>query len=680
MNTSTLIQPEHLRRRAVVYVRQSSPSQVINNRESQLLQYSLTQRACQLGWHEGDVQTIDTDLGQSAATTEGRPGFQELVAQVALGEIGLLIAYDATRLARNCSNWYQLLDLCGRFHCLIADQDGVYDPGSINGRLLLGLKGQIAELELHTLSARLMAGLLSKAQRGELALTLPAGLVRQPSGEVIKHPDREVQDRMTLIFEMLLQEKSVRKVTRYFYKHDLQIPRRDRFGDIYWRWPTATVMGTIVKNPAYAGAFVYGRTRTYRNEKTGKPQQKSLPMEEWKICLRDKYPAYISWETFVEIQEMLHDNYNDYDQHQTRGIPREGKGLLQGLIYCGECGHKMGLQYRGGTLYLCDYLHQQHNEPLCQRLPADPIDDQVVRWFFEALSVAEIDVARRVLQQADEERGRLLASRRQQVQRLQYQEQLAQRQFHQVDPDNRLVAAQLESRWEESLRQLKEAEATLAHEEQHLPSWAIPADLLEAFQDIGPRLPELWNQGILSWAQKKTLLRCLIDKVVIHRTASDKVMTRVVWHGGAVTSGEVPVPVRSFAFLSNAKEMEQAILDLVDAGVCDEQIAEQLTNEGYRSPRHPTVLPSTVKTVRLRQGVIRQPCQSHPRRVPGHLTVSQLAEKLEISTNWIHHRIYNGTIRVEKDTNHNCYLFPDKPDVLRKFRQLVAGNITELGF
>ncbi len=300
MPTSDLIQPRHLTRRAVIYVRQSSPHQVLANTESQRLQYAMRQRACELGWHEQDVLVVDDDTGRTATTTAGRLGFQQLAAQVGLGEIGVILAYEATRLARNCTHWYQLLDLCGHAGCLIADRDGVYDPGSVNGRLLLGLKGAISELEMHTLRGRLIAGILSKAQRGELALTLPTGLVRRDDGVVEKHPNQEVRNRISLIFGTLLELKSLAKVVRHFRDQQLTVPRRDHHGDIQWKRPTIASLGSMVKNPAYAGAFVYGRTRSQRAENTGKMQQRSLPQSQWRIVVRDRYPAYISWETLPD--------------------------------------------------------------------------------------------------------------------------------------------------------------------------------------------------------------------------------------------------------------------------------------------------------------------------------------------------------------------------------------------
>jgi DNA invertase Pin-like site-specific DNA recombinase len=356
MMASELITPHHLARKAMIYVRQSSPHQVISNQESLRLQYALQSRALELGWPAAAIEIIDCDLGTTAASAEHRAGFKELLAQVTLGEVGIILSFDVTRLARNCSDWYPLLDLCGYKGCLIADRDGIYDPGSANGRLLLGLKGQISELELHTIRARLTAGLLNKAERGELALTLPVGLIRDPTGVVHKDPNREVQSRLELVFSTFLQVRSASQVLRVFNAQGLMLPRRDRFGEVLWRKPTVAAILSILKHPAYAGAFTYGRTRTVRcGPGPQQARQQKLPLEQWRIRVNDRYPAYISWETYEHIQAMLKDNYAEYDRNKTRGVPRPGKALLHGLVYCGECGHKMVVQYKTGTRYLCNY-------------------------------------------------------------------------------------------------------------------------------------------------------------------------------------------------------------------------------------------------------------------------------------------------------------------------------------
>jgi hypothetical protein len=337
------------------------------------------------------------------------------------------------------------------------------------------------------------------------------------------------------------------------------------------------------------------------------------------------------------------------------------------------------VQYKGGTQYLCNHLKQQTGAPVCQRIGGDAIDDAVVSWFFEALSVAEIDVAAAALQSTDAEHAQVVAAHQQQVERLLYESQRAERQFMQSDPENRLVTGELERRWEASLRELKSAEEERDRLRQDAPSYIIPGDLLDMLRDVGPRLPELWNTKLLSGAQKKALLRSLIDKVVIHRLAPDQVQTRVVWRGGATTSDVVRVTVGKFAWLSGAAEMEAAIKQMTDEGHSDAAIAEHLTATGHRSPRADKVLESTVRLTRLRLGILRTTHQSHPRHVEGFLTIPQLAKKLGVSRWWISDRINNGTIKAKKDEKTKCYLFPDTLATLAELKTLVAEYRSKVG-
>jgi DNA invertase Pin-like site-specific DNA recombinase len=672
VSVSELVTPQHLGRKAIIYIRQSTPHQVLSNQESRRLQYALQQRAVSLGWPPEAVEVIDADLGLTAAAAHHRPGFQDLVAQLTLGHVGLILSFDVTRLARNCSDWYPLLDLCGYKGCLIADGDGVYDPASANGRLLLGLKGQLSELELHTIRARLTAGLLNKAARGELALQLPIGLVRDRDGQVVKEPNREVQDRIDLVFATFLRVRSASKVLQAFLRDGVDLPRRDRFGDVAWRAPRIAAILAILKNPAYAGAFVYGRTRTERQAPGAhRPAQRRLPLNEWKIRVDGVYPAYIAWADFERIQAMLQDNYAEYDRNKTRGVPRAGAALLHGLVYCGECGHKLLVQYKGGTRYLCNALRQQYGVPVCQNLPADPVDAWVVAAFFEALSPIELDVYIRAVAAEQGAAARQAQARRQQVERLRYEAALAERQFRRVDPDNRLVAAELERRWELALRALRQAEEDEARRPAVDPI-AVPEELRAAFADLGQALPRLWAGTLLGQAQKKALLRCLIDKVVLHRLARDRVRTRIVWRGGATTTRDLPVPVGALADLTDGAELERQVLALTAAGLTDEAIAQQLTQAGFRSPMQPTVLPSTVRTIRLRHGVLRDRHQSHPRRIAGHLTVPQLARVLGVTPHRLYDRIYNGRLPIAKDPARGLYLVPDDPATLDHLRALLA--------
>ncbi len=682
MSRSELVSSAHLQRKALIYIRQSTPHQVLSNQESLRLQYALQQRAVDLGWRQEDIEVIDADLGMTGASASHRLGFQGLVARVTLGQVGIILSVDVTRLSRNCSDWYPLLDVCGYRGCLIADRDGIYDPGSANGRLLLGLKGQLSELELHTIKARMTAGLLNKAQRGELALSLPIGLVRNAIGKVHKDPNREVQDRLALIFTTFLRARSASKVLQFLNTHDLCLPRRDRFGDVVWKKPTVAAILQILKNPAYAGAFVYGKTRSVRKDPTSPhTQEVRLPMAEWKIRINDIYPAYITWDTFEQIQQMLVENYAAYDRNKSRGVPRDGAALLHGMVYCGECGHKMVVQYKNGTRYLCNYLRQQYHVPVCQYIHADPVDEKIVEAVFQALSPVELDVYAAAVATQQATAQNVTHAHHQHLERLRYEATLAGRQFNHVDPDNRLVAAELEKRWEGALADLKQAEETEATRIISPPSLlALSSELQTAFRAIGQHLPALWQPGLVSQRHKKALLRALIDKVVVHRFARDQMQARIVWKGGETTTFVIPVPIGTFKDLAGAEDMERLILERSAAGILDEEIAQELTDLGYRSPMGLVVLPSTVKGIRLKQGIFHKRSQSHPRRIKGMLTISQIATALDIDPHWIYDRIHNGTIQVDKDPTTRLFLFPDSPTTLEQFRQLRSGTFQHLRF
>src|SRR3989454_6435687 len=683
MHNADLITPQHLARKAVMYIRQSTPHQVVSHQESLRLQYAVGARAHQLGWPDEAIDIIDDDLGLTAPIPHHRPAFNPWVAQVTLEQVGFILSYDVTRLSRNCSDWYPLLDLCGYKGCLIADGDGIYDPATVNGRLLLGLKGTLSEWERHTMKARLTAGLLHKAERGALALPLPTGLVRHGQGTGHKLPNQEAQARLSLVVETFVPCRSASKVVEVFNTHALVLPRRNRFGDLVWKAPRVAAVLSILKHPAYAGAFTYGRSRTRRREATqARPSITRLPQEQWRICIPDVYPPYISWDTYMQIQAMLKDNHAEYARNTARGIPRPGQALLHGLVYCGACGHTLVVQYTGGTRYICNYLRQQYRTPVCQYIAAAPVDTRVVDAFFQALSPVELDVYAQALAKRQQQAERIATAQAQHVERLRYEAAYCERQFHHVDPAHRHVAAELEHAWEVALQALKQAEA--AHKQRLQvgtpPENALSPALQAAFRAIGHKLPELWPTDVLSQAQRKALLRCLIEKVVLQRARRDQIHTRIVWRGGETTTLEVPVAVGALTDLPTAPQMAQQIRVLFAEGKSDDEMARQLTQHGYRSPSQPSVLPSTVKGIRLKLGLMQQRSQSHPRRITGYLTVPQLAKALAITPHWVYHQIKRGTVVITRDAATGLYLFPDTPQTLEAFRQLQAGQRTALRY
>jgi Recombinase/Recombinase zinc beta ribbon domain len=547
---------------------------------------------------------------------------------------------------------------------------------------LLGMKGIVSEVELHTLRGRLIAGVQQKAQRGDLALALPAGLLRQEDGGVVTDPDRAVQHAITLVFDTFLARKAASQVVRLLRAQGLRLPRRHRNCETVWRTPTVAAVIAILRHPAYAGTFVYGKTRTQVPLGGGRPQQRRLPLAEWKVIVHDRYPAYVTWETFTRIQAILDDNYAAYAHNQRRGVPRQGAALLQGLVYCGSCGHKMVVQYKGGNQYLCNYLRSQAHAPVCQRLPADPVDQQVVAAFFDALAPAELDVYEQALVQQRQQQAELDRAQRYSLQRLEYEADEARRRYEHVDPAYRLVAAELERRWEAALQALQEAQEHYARLLRQAPeeAMAIPPTLREAFSTLGASLPTLWHQDTLSRAQRKALLRCLLEKVVLDRRTPDTITTRIVWRGGAVSELEVPCTVGTLRDLTGFAQMEAQVLRLEAQGHADEDIAQRLTSQGFRSPQRPRVLSSTVRTIRLRHGRLHRYRGPRPRRVPHSLTVPQIATAVGVKPHWVYHLIRRGRIVVSRDEASGLYLFPDGAETLAAFRQLRDGHITELRY
>jgi len=585
---------EHRAKLAYVYVRQSSVSQVTRHTESTDLQYRLVERAVRLGWPRERVQTIDDDLGKSGASAEARAGFQHLLAEIGLMRVGLVISMDASRLARNNSDWYQLLELCSVFGTLIADSERLYDPRTYHDRLLLGLSGMMSEAELHHLKLRLHAGERHKAERGELPLPLPAGLARTRSGEVILSPDEEIQGRIRVVFEKFQELGTAKAVTRYLRRHDLSLPARPLQGpaphDIVWAPATSSATVRTLKNPAYAGAYVYGQSVTVpAKRRAGHPHTGIVrrPIEDWPVVLHNRYPAYIAWEVFVAIQKQLLRNQARYRVNRI-GPPRKGHALLQGIAVCAHCGARMRLRYSGShgeyPVYTCTYTHE-HNGVAghCQEVRALGLDAEVERLLLEALAPDRLHIALAALEQVQHEDALLRKQWQLRRERARYEAERARRQYDAVEPENRLVARTLEGLWEEKLRAAEQIEheyETWAHRHQIT---VTPADRQEILA-LAENLPAVWTASTTTPSDRKHILRLLIDTVILdQRREPGKVWFQINWRTGATSEHWLIRSVGAYTHHAHRQELEDRIRALNAAQKMDDAIAAALNDEGLRT-------------------------------------------------------------------------------------------------
>ena len=669
--THPKIHPSHLNRAAYVYVRQSSLKQVQNNRESQVYQYQLAERAVALGWLKEMVFVIDSDLGLSGSSTEHRDGYKTLLTEVSLGKVGIIFGYEVSRLARNNSDWYRLLDLAAVFWTLIADADGVYDPRSYNDRILLGLKGTMSEAELHSMNMRLESGRMNQVRRGEYRQRLPAGLHRLDDGTVTKDPDVQVKETIELVFDKFSELGSCMKVMRYLAKEKIQLPRRHQSGKIIFKNPVDGAILEIIRNPAYAGAFVYGQRRRSNPEMGVRGCR--VPQAEWIHIQHNVYPAYISWQQYLDNTARVSQNFASFCNplKKSKGAPRGGAALLQGLTLCGNCGEHMRVNYTPMPWYFCRHLKQSVNGDYCPSHPATPIDEAVLRAFFEAVSPAQINALEEVLKKKKEEKGRLNKHWLRVLKRAEYKAQQAQDRYEAVDARNRLVAETLESKWEESLCDLhnlqQEHEAFSKAQDRES---RLPEELRERMRNIATSLPRLWFDGKISTVRMKELLRCLIDKVVLKRLVPGKVNVRIVWMSGAYWPMTVTKTVHKFSDAPDYKKVVTRIRSLWRQNISDAEIAKQLTVEGFRSPCGTTFMAFTVQHIRIAHGWKRAPQGRKVTVAPsGYLKTGDLAKKIRMSVATIRRDVKKGVIPRKYVLGRGTFFFKDCAELYKCIAQ-----------
>ncbi len=589
--TTAKIQSTHCDRIAFVYVRQSTPLQVIENRESTERQYHLRERAIELGWPSSRVEVIDEDQGRSGSTAAHRTGFQRLAAEVVLGKVGIVLMLEASRLARNNSDWYRLIEICGVSGTLIADESAVYNPREPNDRLLLGVKGTLSEAELFTLRTRLYEGRWNKARKGLLHFPLPVGYVQTATNNWTLDPDTHVRERLDYVFDSFRRHGVVRAVVRALKEQGLELPMRvtakEGYGSLVWKTPTLSAVIRILHNPAYAGAYVYGRWEYLsdrRSPKTGKASAHSRSMAQWPVKIPEHHPAYVRWEEFVKNQEQLRENWS---HEGNRGVPREGRALLQGIVYCGVCGRRMSVQDRTAKehrspSYVCGRGYQDGDEKTCQCMTSRPVDAAVVEALLAAVSPISLRVATQVLDQVEQD---LIAQRRQrelQLEQARYEARLAQRQYDAVDPSNRLVAGELERRWNEKLERVAQLERTYAHAERDA-EWNLTAEERAAITELSRDLPAIWSAETTTNQERKQLLRMAIESVQLDGIRqAGQIEVQIRWRSGAVTCVHVKRAAPGEGSLKTPRQAVSRIHEMAQLRTYAE-IASVLNRAGLRS-------------------------------------------------------------------------------------------------
>ncbi len=653
MSDRAKVTEHHRRRRAVVYVRQSTLGQVERNTESQARQYALRERAIELGWPPESVAVVDGDTGRSGATSEGRFGFKELAAEVGLGHVGVVLALETSRLARSSADWHQLLDLCALTGTLIADADGVYSPGEFNDRLLLGLKGTMSEAELHLLRARLDGGLRNKAERGELRLSLPVGLDRDEDDRIVLCSDEQVRHAIERVFCLWRRLGSARQVVMELIAEGQQLPRRT-VGQRRIRWARASygAVHDFLTNPAYAGAFVFGRKRQdKRLDPDGRVRTRTvdLPLEEWSVCLPEHHPGYVSWPDYLATRERLRQNVRP--RGEGGGAAREGAALLQGLIRCGCCGRRMQVAYAGtgGKVrrYACVRGRDLHGTgQACQSLGGGRLDKAVAAAFLEAVTPAGVTATAGAVRELHDQHEARLAGQRLALERAQFESDRARRQFDACEPEHRLVARSLERALEDALAAVEREHGKLATLEQARPA-PLTDEECQALERLARDLPRLWEAKTTTDRDRKELLRALISEVVVTVHAAERrAVVELGWEGGARTELGVRLNARGPERRRIAEDTLELIRRLAQHHP-DRQIAQILSRQGRLTGAGLSFTEARVKAARQRAGIPAAPPPDDDSEV---VTIEQAATELGVSTFTVRRWLRDGFIPAEQAT------------------------------
>ena len=658
METHQKVTAVHLKRNAYLYVRQSTVRQVFENSESTARQYALRQRAIALGWPEGQIIVIDSDLGQSGASAVDREGFQKLVAEVGMGRAGIVLGLEVSRLARNSADWHRLLEICALADTLILDEDGIYDPAHFNDRLLLGLKGTMSEAELHVLRARLRGGLLNKARRGELRCPLPAGMVYDAAGRVVLDPDKQVQETLRLLFETFARTGTLRATVIYFRQQHLLFPTRvaagAHKGELVWTPLSLGRACTAMHSPWYAGAYAFGRGR-FRKQADGGFRHERLPREQWQVLIRDAHPGYISWEEYERNEQQLRQSAKALGFERNAGPPREGSALLQGKVICGLCGSRMNIHYnprKHGMVpnYVCVGRGRLFGDPLCQSIVGTGIDAAVGQLLVDTVTPVALDLALAVQQEITSRLDEADRLRHRQVERAQYEADAARQRYMHVDPSNRLVADALEAEWNLKLRALTDAQQNYQRQ-RAADRFVVDEQARQRILTLSTDFPAIWRDPKTPQRERKRMLALLIEDVTLIKQR--EITTAVRFRGGSTTTLTLPRPLNASQMRATHQDVLQNIDRLLDE-YTDAKVAHILNERGMRTGAGDAFDTVSVKWVRYSAKI-----KSLKERLleEGWLTVKQVSARLGIDRGTINKRRLQGQIKARLCNDHGQWVY-----------------------
>lgn len=649
----TKIQPHHTSKQAYIYLRQSSMGQVQFNQESTQRQYALQNKAQQMGWSQPSIRILDGDLGISGMHSSNREDFKTLVADVSMGKVGAVFALEASRLSRSCADWHRLLELCAMTDTLIVDEDGCYNLTDFNDQLVLNVRGTMSQAEIHYIRARLQGGKMNKAKKGELKFLLPIGLCYDEKNRIRLDPDEQIQNAVRLLFNLFKEKGSAYGVADHFVKEQIQFPKIIRRGawkgNLTWGNLAKNKAVSILRNPLYSGVYAYGRVKCQKKlSETGQLQSStvSLPMGSWPVMIKDHHEAYISWDDYLNNQVILDQNRAKQKENTLPLSAREGLALLQGLLVCGICGHRFTTRYQGhGGIYPTYQCHQRVKDAatgnFCVSISAKDLDQAISDRILMVIKPSQIEIAVKAFEELEQRSQSLEKQWLMKIERARYESQLAQRRYQEVDPSNRLVAGTLEKDWNDTLICLQEA--LLQYEEyKEKNTLMVAKGKKESLLSLAKDFPRLWNAPTTSSKDRKRIVRLFIKDITVEKSQVErKIILHIRWQGGALEDIEVPIPLRPYEKWKHSDEIINRVRELAIT-MSDVQIAEKFSQEGLKTNKGYFFTRRTICNIRFNYKI--------PAFLPsaGEFSISQVAEKFNVSYNFVHRRIQKNAISARR--------------------------------